>query len=268
VRAVITYENISDVAISVSSIIASIKGVSIDPTTVTVDSGFFDSKGGTITWTGATEQAISSLAPGDRGSLIFSFAIPQGATNETPLQINVIGRATTLDASEEFSTKDGKSWFIQGGAQVSGSIAYKNSPKANSGPLPPKANQTTTYTITFAAQSDTKVKNAVVSARLPLYVTWLNDVVEGSQVTYNERTRTVSWLPGEIEKGGAPRASFRVAVRPSLTHVGSMPQVTTAIQLEAVDSVSGQTIKGTAPAITTYLGKETTKTDISKVVGE
>ena len=266
VRAVLTYENKSDVTLSVTSIVARISGNKFDKTTFSADSGLFDSGANTITWTGASENSLSQIAPKARGSLIFSFLIAQDASTDAPITIDVKGIATTLDQSKEFTMKDSKSWFIQGGVRVTGSLSYKNSTIPNTGPLPPIANQTTTYTITLSAQSDSSLRNSVASLKLPPYVTWKNLVVNNAPITYNDRTRTVSWALGNLEKNSISRASFQVGVRPSLTHVGSSPAITSGIVFEGTDVVSGQLIKDTGTQVTTYLGTETVQKDISTVV--
>ncbi len=266
VRAVVTYENKSDVALSISSIVAHIGGNKFDATSVSPDSGLFDSTDNTITWTGATQSMLNQIAPGDRGSLIATFTVSPDALTDAPLVIDVKGVATTLDQSKVFTSKESKSWFVQGGAQISGAISYKNSSITNTGPLPPVANQTTTYTITLSAQSQSILKNSVASLKLPLYVSWKNVILDNAPITYNDRTRTVSWNIGNLNKGTSIRASFQVGVRPSLTHVGGMPTITNGIVFEGVDAVSGQTVKDTGAPLTTYLGQETLKKDISTVV--
>ena len=267
-RAVVTYENKSTTALSVTSIVARISGNKFDKTSVSVDNGLFDSTVNTITWSGSSNQTLSEIAPGERGSLIFTFLVSPDASTDSPIVIDVKGVATTLDRSKEFTIRDSKSWFIQGGAQVNGAISYKNSTLINTGPLPPVANQTTTYTVTLSAQSQSSLKSSVASLKLPPYVTWKNVIVDNAPVTYNERTRTVTWMLGNLEKNTVSKASFQVGVRPSLTHVGTMPAITTGIVFEGIDIISGQTIKDTSPQITTYLGQETGKKDISNVVSD
>jgi hypothetical protein len=190
------------------------------------------------------------------------------ATTDQPLVLDVRAVAETLDQTKQYSVKDSKSWFIQGGAQIAGAIAYKNSSITNTGPLPPVANQTTTYTITLSAQSDTTLKNSVASLKLPPYVSWKAVVENNAPITYSDRTRTVTWNIGNLEKNSLAKASFQVGVRPSLTHVNTSPAVTSAIVFEGVDVVSGQTIKDSGAGMTTYLGAETGKKDISNVVSQ
>lgn len=268
VRAVVTYENKSDVALSISSIVARISGNKFDKNTISVDNGLFDSTVDTITWDGATQESLGQVSPGARGSLIFTFFVAADASTEAPLILDVKATASTLDQTKEFTTRDSKSWFIQGGAQVGGLIAYKNSTIVNTGPLPPVANQSTTYTVTISAQSDTTLKNSVASLKLPPYVTWKANVVDNAAVTYSDRTRTVTWSLGNLEKGSLAKATFQVSVRPSLTHVGTSPAVTSAIVFEGTDVVSGQMIRDSGPGLTTYLGEETGKKDISNVVAQ
>ena len=268
VRAIVTYENKADVALSVTSIVARISGNKFDKTSVSVDSGFFDSTVDTITWTGASQESLSQVAPGARGSLIFTFLIAPDASTAVPITLDVKGVATTLDQTKEYTIRDQKSWFIQGGAQIVGSLAYKNSTIVNTGPLPPVANQTTTYTITLSAQADSTLKNSIASLKLPPYVTWNSVVVNNAPVTYNDRTRTVTWNLGGLEKNSVAKVSFQVGVRPSLTHVASSPAITSTIVFEGEDIVSGQLIKDTGAGLTTYLGAETGNKDISNVVSD
>lgn len=268
VRAIVTYENKADVALSISSIVARISGNTFDKGSVSVDGGFYDSTVDTVTWDGASQDSLAQVAPGARGSLIFTFLVSPEASTDKPLVLDVKGVATTLDLTKEYTIRDSKSWFIQGGAQIVAGIAYKNSTIFNSGPLPPVANQITTYTVTLSAQADATLRNAVASLKLPPYVSWKAVVLDNAAVTYSDRTRTVTWNVGNVEKNSVVKATFQVAVRPSLTHVGTTPAVTSAVVFEGIDVVSGQSIKDSGPGITTYLGQETGQKDISNVVAE
>lgn len=266
VRGILTYENKSSVSLSISSLVVKILGNKFDPTSVSVDNGLFNSEDNTITWGGSYNDALKEITPGERGSLIFTFAIRPDATTDTPIVLDVKGTATTLDLSKTFTSRDNKSWFIQGGAQIVGTVAYKDSVIPNTGPIPPVVNQITTYTITLNVQSDTTLKNGVASLKIPPYVNWKAVVADNAPVTYNDRNRTITWQVGTLDKNERKGVSFQVAVRPSLTHLNTSPAITSGIVFEGVNTTSGETIKDNGNQLSTYLSKETLKKDISNVV--
>src|SRR3989338_10558694 len=77
---------------------------------------------------------------------------------------------------------------------------YHEGPFANSGSIPPKVEQETTYTVFLAlVNTANDVRDVRLEARLPAYVRWVGAVSPASEdVSYNGDTRRVSWRAWDL----------------------------------------------------------------------
>jgi hypothetical protein len=149
-----------------------------------------------------------------------------------------------------------KSWGVQGSATLIASTQYKNSPFANSGPIPPEPNKETTYTAHLSVSAQNALSNARVSFTLPAYVTWRGMVSDPNAVTYDARTRTVSWEAGKLEQGKVVAVDVGLSVRPSQSHVGQTPAITSGIVLDADEEVSHAHLHSVISPLTTSVKGE------------
>lgn len=245
VHALVTYQNDSHVSLSDATIHVVFKNPNIDPRTVTVDSGLYDSDTGMITWAKETNPILASLAADARGSLGFTFVVGTSSDISIPYSFNVDASADTLDNTEHFISKNTSSWFIEAGASAQASLSFKDTTFINTGALPPVANKVTTYTIILSATAPNGFQNGSMSLTLPLYVTWNNAISAGQNITYDTRSRRVTWTIPQASPKQMMQAKFQVAFKPSLTQVGSAPQITSAVTFNALDSVAQTAIKKT-----------------------
>jgi hypothetical protein len=124
-------------------------------------------------------------------------------------------------------------------------VQHAEGPFTNSGPMPPRVGNTTTYTVTLEiTNSSNSVSDAELRLFLPPYVRWLNAVapsVERNAVEYNEVNRELLWDLNTLRSGlgvngSTPRTlSFQVEVLPSLSQVGDQVTLTSDINLTGVD---------------------------------
>jgi Flp pilus assembly protein TadG len=101
-----------------------------------------------------------------------------------------------------------------------------------------------------------------------VYVTWQNVFTSNANVTYNANTRTVTWNIGTLQGGKTVAADIQVSVRPSLSHVGTSPSITSGITLDAEELDSKARIKNTLNPLTTALSREVGGAQVSRVVSE
>jgi hypothetical protein len=143
-----------------------------------------------------------------------------------------------VKSSDDIVTTVSKTWGVQGSATLSASTQYKNSPFQNTGPIPPEPNKETTYTAHLTVSAQNTLSGARVLFTLPAYVTWREISSSPSTVTYDSKTRTVSWNAGALQQGSVAVVDIGVNVRPSQSHVGQMPAITSGIILDADEEVS------------------------------
>jgi hypothetical protein len=233
-----------------------------DKSTVSVSNGFYNSSNSEIIFDKSTISDFSSLEPGQKGKLDFSF---------TPLP--VLGGDQTLKDPQiviEVSIKGREPSSGQGFNQIDNfekkvvriESLFQVSPQARyiSGPMPPTAEQSTVYsgTLTLLNSSNT-IANAEARTTLPLYVKWGGLIGSTAEnVTYNDVTREVIWKIGTVRPhtgfGVATREiSFKLTLTPSISQVGSVPQLIKDITLVGQDTFAGNSIKTSRAGLNTRL---------------
>ena len=149
-----------------------------------------------------------------------------------------------------------KTWGIQGAATLEAGTQYKNSPLQNSGPVPPEANTETTYSVHMSISAQNVLSYARASFTLPAYVTWKGVSTNTSAVTYNSRTRTVVWEAGKLEQGVVTAIDIQLGVKPSQSHVGTSPAITSGIIFDAEEEVSRARTRVNRSPLTTVIRNE------------
>ncbi len=240
-------------------------GTVFDRNRVIVGSGgFYESVNNKIFWDKNTTSVLTSILPGDSSQV--SFSIGSFTENVDTIRLRnpyinlsvvMTGDRTGSDSGTISSTEN----FI---IKISSLLNLKaqswrdTGPFTNIGPIPPRADVESTYTITWTATNTTNdLKDAKVSATLPAGVVWKGQISPASErVTYDADTRVVSWSIGTISAGvgfnySPKQASFRVGIVPSLNQVGSIPTLVSESTIDAMDTYTEKTINFVAPAVTT-----------------
>ena len=137
--------------------------------------------------------------------------------------------------------------------------SYKNvGPFNNIGPVPPRADRESTYTVTWTLTNTTNnLKDTVVFTTLPAGVVWKAEISPSSEiVNFNPDTKIVSWEVGNVTAGvgfaySPKTVSFKVGLTPSINQIGTVPFLTEGVDSEAMDTWTEGLIKTNAPAVTT-----------------
>ena len=261
VNAEILWTNNLSSKITDAEIYATISGNAIDRSTINAGDGFYNSGTGKIFWDKNSISDLESLEPGARGSVRFSFKANSFAgidkTTKDPnitIDVNIRGRQASLGSIFSDITNVAKKVIkIVSDFQIATNGTY------HSGSLPPKADQQTMYTVTWTlSNSSNSITQAQAKASLPVYVKWVGKAQGTTEnISYNETTREVIWNIGTVRPNTGfdtnREASFVVSLVPSLSQVGSVPQLVKDVYLSGQDSFTGTTVKSTRGPLTTFL---------------
>lgn len=275
----ISWQNNLSAPIANAEISASITGSGLIEDSIRALNGFYDSQTNTVTWDWRTLPALRRINPGEGGQVSFDFTaidLSGGASANEP--------TISLDAHMEGEREDasGVSGNIAAdrSARISVATEFLLSHRAvysigsfeNDGPLPPEAEEATTYTIVWTVTNAVNsVSDAVVTAALPPYVRWLGETSPGTEtITYDEVSRRVSWQVGAVEAGvgyeSSPRqASFQIELVPSTSQIDTAPILVGSAELSGIDDFTNTTVGDTRPAVTTQIS---TDPDFSSGMGE
>lgn len=254
-------ESVSDVQVRLK-----FSGPVFDRTSVQAGSGFYQSSDNTITWTSAQDPSLAAVPPGGSGTLQFSFSTLQpGAggtiyTNPTVTLDLSVGAVRTGQGNvpTEVASAASTQITLASAAGLSVRATHFTGPFSNGGPMPPRAESPTSYTVEWTVKnSSNAVANASVSTVLPTYVIFVA-AQAGSNITYDAGSRTVRWDIGDLNAGvgysaAARTASFQVSLTPSASQVGSSPLLTGTAALSGTDRFAQVSIGATAEAPSTRL---------------
>lgn len=261
----LTYNNTSTQVLENVAIKLVLSGDAAIYNLINPTSGYYDSLNKIITWDKATFPDLAVLAPNSQGTLQVIIPIVAKGNNSPVLKAVLTGSGSTKEANDIVATFS-KTWAVQGSASVVTKTQYKTSPFGNTGPIPPRPNQETTYTANIAVSAQNALTSARVSFVLPAYVTWRNVSSDATLITYDARTRTVSWNIGKLDAGKTIVADIGLSVRPSQSHVGQSPAITSGIIFDADEEVSRVHLRTTLSPLTTSVRNELWQENPSLVV--
>jgi hypothetical protein len=268
----LAWVNNLDAQVSNVKISAKINGKLIDRSSINVDRGFYRSQDDTIVWDRSTLDEFSSVSPGSSGRVSFTFstavpAIESLATIKNPelaIDVSVSGRRTDSGNVPEgvLSTVSRKMRLITD-LDLKPRIVYSTGPFQNKGPMPPKVDRETTYTVILSVTNTVNdVRDAHVTAILPSYVKWLGVVNPSTEtVTVSASGGELSWDIGSVASGqgfaSAPRqVAFQISFVPSLSQVDRIPVLLKDIVIEGTDRFTGTPIRIVKSDQTTRIGTD------------
>jgi len=264
VQGEIDWQNNLTTSVSDVEITLSLTGPVLDQNSVDAGNGFYQSANNTITWTSQQDPSLASVGPGGTGKLTFNFGtLPPGASGSlysnptVNLSLNVKGTRTgETGVPEVVSSVTQTQVSLASAATLAAKALHFIGPYQNTGPMPPRAEQQTTYTIQWTVKNSSNIiANTAVTAVLPPYV---NFVAGQTGVAYDPASRTVRWAIGDLKPGvgytsTALSTNFQVALNPSLSQVSGVPTLTGVAQLTGTDRFAQVPVNTTAEALTTKL---------------
>lgn len=215
----------------------------------------------TLRWNSGTDPSLSQLNPGEERSLQF-FAGLRGAEAAGRVKNATVTFKTAIKATEEAALDfkpAGNDTLILPVNAVSSFAAkalYSGTLIKNTGPIPPKVGQRTSYTIVWEVDSSGgDLSDVRMSAFLPPYVEWKGVTVpQSEQIAYQKSTGEIIWNPGAVRAGeGTRRVMFQISFIPSESDGGQQPVLVTKIKGTAVDSFTKKDIQVTVFDVTTDL---------------
>ncbi len=237
----IKYKNTTETGISNVVVDVNLEGDAYDLTTLRVKNGSFNGLTNLISWDPGSLNDLNFLDPGEEGELSFSVKIkdylPIQDYNDKHFSVKALAMIDSLNPPAEL--KDIK---IDGKAQIVNKIAsnlvlyakglYYDEQMPNTGPIPPKVGEKTTYTLRWQIlNSSNDVKDVVVEANLPPHVEWLGNIYPASaDIRYDPATGKVSWHLNEVKAttgilSPVKEGIFQIAITPGLPDLGSFVEL-------------------------------------------
>jgi hypothetical protein len=248
-------------------------GSTFDKTSVTASKGFYRSSDNVILWTAQDEPELEEIQPGGTGHVTFSLSALSLASlrslgvnaPEFTLEVNFTGRRVAAGAvNQNVDSTITRAVRIQTNANLAGKVLYFAGPFTNTGPIPPRVDQETSYTIVWSLNpSFNNVSDVEVSAILPSYVKWLNvKSPQSEDISFDTSRGAVVWNVGTLQSGTAIReVAFQVSMQASLSQVGESPTLVQTAKLTGTDAFTNSPVTAGIRELTTRLFAEPTATE-------
>lgn len=269
VEALIDWRNNLPTRIENAQIEVKLSGAALNRSTVSAaDGGFYRSSDNTIIWDKRGNPTLGLLESGAEGVVNFYFQPLPSVAGGQSLQNPTIKAEVTVRGSRIAETgvpEEIKSVLVQNirvasQAQFASRAVYYVGPFVNTGPIPPKVEQETTYTVIWSiVNTSNNLTNAQVRAVLPVYMKWYGSVSPSQEnIMYNKNTNEIVWSPGNIPAGTGvekpPReVAFQLVLTPSLSQMKTAPSLITQTVFTGTDAFTGTSLRQEKLDITTNL---------------
>lgn len=185
-----------------------------------------------IFWKASDMPALRRVEPGQSGKVAFSVNVFSDLGKRFPQVRNPIIQSVAKIDSPDIPSLLGVTKIIASttlSMKVNSEVTnvfqgwYNDVTLPNSGPIPPRVGQETTYTFRLSfSNSLNEVENARVSIMLPSGIRHTGKKSpDNESMTYNERTNELVWSLGTFAPESTRELVFQVGVTPNISDAGS-----------------------------------------------
>ena len=272
IQAQIQWKNNLDTKVNDLVIQAKISGNAVNRKTISVTQGFYNSSIDTITWDKNYVNDFSEVNPGDSGFVNFSvsplplFSAEGGILSDPSINvdISISGKQSIAGyATTNLNNSDSGIIHIISNVGLGAKVLYYSGAFTNKGPIPPKVEQETTYTVEWSlSNTANNISKGAVHSALPSWVRFVGQISPSAEdLTYNPSTKEIVWNIGRIGKGTGISAadrkvSFQVAFIPSLSQVGTTPILVNDAVLTGHDDFANVDVRVSKTALRTAIDAE------------
>lgn len=255
--AMVSYRNTLPTSVANAAVAITLSGSALDYNSIQTVNGFYRSADRTVVFSRDTDPALATLAPGASGLGSFTFAVlPAAALAPAPtvtFSISVSGtRVGQTSVPEEVRISATKTVKVATAVLLTSSASHSSGPFGNSGPIPPQADQATTYAIVWNVKNTgSAVAGGTASALLPSYVSYAGRTSGQGAFIYDETSRTVSWNIGDLAQGASAQGAFQISLTPSVSQKGTAPQLIGPASFSGYDRFAGVQVRAAAEPATT-----------------
>ena len=265
----IRYKNTTNYQISNAVILAEIDEKYVNIKSLNISWGAFDARTNSIIWNSIGVPDLAVLDPKEEGDVSFSINVkpvflPKDFSDKN-LTIVSAAKITSATPPEQLAGlpiegEDRLEAKINTQFSFNEKAYYQDGVIQNSGPVPPKVGERTTYAISWQLTTTINdVDDLEVIAVIPPTVEWTGVVSPAdADIKYNPENGEVKWRAGKVLAGTGifmpvRKVDFQVAFTPALVHVGDLINLLSDAVLKGTDSFTGMKIERTASQVNSDL---------------
>jgi len=253
------FRNIGSTPFDNLFMVVKLDGLALDISTVQVGvGGTVQPNDNMIVWDYNQVSELRRLDIQQEGKVDFSVKV-KNDWNPSGSDINGNTITSSINISQitqKFTIK------VNSGLVISQRGHYQSSDIPNSGPIPPKVNNATTYTINWEVKNYfSDAKNVKVKAVLPKNVSLTGNIMPGDELanfSFDSASREIVWSAGDILAGTGVRGdpvslSFQVSLTPTASQKGSVAQLIGPVQISGENQFTNTIISSQDSGVDTSL---------------
>ncbi len=224
--------------------------------------GFFESLKDFIFWDKRSVSEFGNLNPGESKELSFRLKpntyseVPVGKKPEIEMIFIIKGERVLESGSvEQVTTTEKRRMILASDISISAGSYRSVGNIENTGPIPPKQDKNTTYTVLWSIGGVVnQLSNVEVRAILPSYVKWTGVKNPSSEIlNFNSDTKEIVWNVGSIIGGVGSRRQvyFQLDFLPSSSQINTAPVILKEAFLSGLDKVTGLRVNVKSGEVTT-----------------
>jgi len=254
------FRNIGSTPFDNLFMVVKLNSPAFDASTIHAEGGQSQPNDALIVWDYKQVQGLRHLDVQQEESVKFDVKLKDNWTLSDSEKNNITVRDSVniSQITQDFDTK------VNSKLELSQRGFYQGSEISNSGPIPPIAGQSTTYTITWKIDSYfNDVKNVKIKANLAPNVVLtgkLSPSDESFKFSFDSSSREIVWSAGDITAatGAVKSISFQVSLTPSSSQKYFIANVISEANATAEDQATGATITAKSPGINTGMPDDPT----------
>ncbi len=256
----IFFKNIGERVLENLFLMVKLESETLDFDTLKVEPDRFERIENKIIWNYTMLSDLRRLPPMAEGKVEFWIKVKDDFPPD--FKNPEIKTVISLDGfKEEFNTKiNSKLEILQKGY-------FEDEVFGNSGPIPPRVGETTTYTIIWQVKNYyNDVKNVKVKATLPLEVKLTGKIFpeeQSSKFAFDSESREIVWEIGDLAAGQGvsdtgPNVAFQVALTPTANQRSQIATLINEAKISGEDQWTEATLETIAEAVDTTLPDDET----------
>ncbi len=261
----ILFKNIGEDAFEKLFLVVKLEGDAFDLESLKVPLAEYKPGDNSIIWDWRKISALRFLDAQEEGMVEFWVNLKEDLPFNGPEDKNAFVKTIVIlsQSKEEFITK------INSKIELSQKGYFHQEFWDNSGPLPPRVGETTTYTILWQVRNFyNDVENLKVKALLPEQVKLTGEIFpKESKLSFDFKSRELVWDIGSIEAGAdVSTLAFQVALTPTSQQKGQTPILVKEARVIGEDCWTEEILESSAQAIDTSLPDDNTVSEQQGIV--
>jgi len=265
----ILFRNVGDEPFQDLFLIARLQGDAFDFETIKNPEGQFQRGDNSISWDGRQISKLKFLNPGEEGKVEFWINLKKElpVTSSYDKNFSLKNKIILSQLKEEFETK------INSRLEISQKGHYQDEYFGNSGSLPPKVGEATSYTIIWQVKNYyNSLNNVKVKAILPPEVKLTGKIFpEDAKLTFDSQSREIVWDIGKLEAGQgilnpALTMAFQISLIPQENQRGKIGLLINEAKISGEDEWTNQNLEAKASPIDTTLADDPTINEQQRII--